>query len=241
MDPRWPAVLWTVRHGQSAAGPGRTADLPLTRLGQEQSDALGRWFAAMPAADRPGLLLTSPHRCARQTAERIAEAGGLPDPDVEIAVDERLRDRELGLLVGLSASDVEERFPEQAALRQTVGELYYRPPGGESWCDVLLRLRHLVDGLSLHHAGRRVLLVTHEGVVIALRYVLEGLTEEELLAGARGHGVAHCAVTSYLAEVEGLELERFNFVAPLLDAGAPVTRRREAPVAAAEGGRPGSS
>lgn len=221
MDARWPAALWVVRHGQSAA---QGADRPLSPLGETQADALGRWFAAMPPAARPEVLLTAPGRCARQTAERIVGAGGLADPDLEPATDERLRGRELGLLDGVPPAALQERFPEHAALRHALGDFYHRPPAGESWCDLLLRLRQLLDGLALHHPGRRVLLVTHELPVLGIRYALEGLTEEEVLALARAHEVAHCSVTSYAPEAASLELQRFNFVAPLLDAGAPVTR-----------------
>ena len=71
----------------------RDVDVPLSGLGATQSDALGRWFAAMPANARPDVLLVSPYLRARQTAERIIGAGGLaPDASSPIA-DERLRRR----------------------------------------------------------------------------------------------------------------------------------------------------
>jgi hypothetical protein len=30
--------------------------------------------------------------------------------------------------------------PEQAEMRTRLGKFYHRPPSGESWCDVILRL-----------------------------------------------------------------------------------------------------
>jgi broad specificity phosphatase PhoE len=69
MQQRWPARLWVVRHGESAGNVARDAaqaagharidiadrdvDVPLSALGAEQSEALGRWFAAMNLAERP--------------------------------------------------------------------------------------------------------------------------------------------------------------------------------------------
>ena len=57
------------------------------------------------------------------------------------AVDERLRDRELGILDALTAHGVDVRLPAEAARRRWLGKFYYRPPGGEAWTDVALRLR----------------------------------------------------------------------------------------------------
>jgi 2,3-bisphosphoglycerate-dependent phosphoglycerate mutase len=229
VEPRCPASLWVVRHGQCAPS-GAARDAPLTALGEEQSAALGRWFAAMPAGRRPTLALTSPYLRARQTARRVAEAGGLADAEHEIVVDERLRERDLGILDGLSRPAILERHPEQESLRQRLGDFYYRPPGGESWCDVVLRLRSVVESLAVQHPGGRILLVTHESGVLSLRYILERFTEEEILAEARSHDVANCAVTSYVLAGDRLELERFNVVSPLMHAGAPVTRRPDSSV-----------
>src|SRR5687768_10722188 len=128
MELSWPATLWIVRHGQIAhAGavtdpPQRDLELPLSPLGEAQASALGRWFAAMPAAQRPTVVLASPYRRARRTGERIAEAGGLANPDVEIVPDERLREKEPGILDRAGPAEVKERFPEQADLRQRLGD-----------------------------------------------------------------------------------------------------------------------
>ena len=39
-----------------------------------------------------------------------------------------------------------------------------------------------MDTIALHYAGRRVMIVAHQVVVLCLRYVIENLTEEEILA-----------------------------------------------------------
>ena len=89
-------------------------------------------------------------------------------------------------------------------------------------------VRGALDTISLHYGGRRVLILTHQVVVLCMRYLLENLTEDEILAIDRQGDVANCAVTEYRyaraprAHSE-LVLERYNFVAPLEHAGAPVT------------------
>ena len=249
MSSPWPARLWIVRHGQSAgnvardrahaAGLGeidldiRDVDVPLSDLGHEQSEALGKWFAALPKDERPTVVLTSTYLRAQQTATAIAEAGGLAEVDLALCIDERLREREFGVLDRLTTQGIEARYPDQAEARRRLGKFYHRPPGGESWCDVILRLRAALDTLSLHHRDERVLIVGHQVVVLCLRYLLESMTETEILAIDAEGDVANCGVTTYFQHGEGgLTLEAYNFVAPLEDEGAPVTAAPDAKVAA---------
>src|SRR5205085_3574002 len=117
-----------------------------------------------------------------------------------------------------------------AALRRSIGKFYHRPPGGESWCDVILRLRSVSDTLALEHAGRRVLAVCHSVVVLCFRYLIERMNEEQILAIDRGPEVANCSITSYERAGARLELRRFNFVAPLEQQGAPVTSEPDVPL-----------
>ncbi|GAC1647674.1 MAG: histidine phosphatase family protein [Gemmatimonadaceae bacterium] len=252
LDTRWPQRLWIVRHGESAGNVARDAaqraqlpvidiaerdaDVPLSALGVRQSAAVGRWFARMPADERPRIVLASPYLRARQTAGLMRAAGALAPDAPDAIVDERLREREFGILDRLTRLGIERSYPDQAELRGRVGKFYYRPPGGESWCDVILRLRSALDTISLHHQGERVLVVGHQVIVLCLRYLLEQMTEESLLAVDRASDVANCSVTEYAVESgeEGahLALRAFNFVAPLEAEGTPVTAGADAPVAA---------
>ena len=102
---------------------------------------------------------------------------------------------------------------------------------------MILRLRSALDTLSLHHAGQRVLIVGHQVVVLCLRYLLESLDEEEILAIDAAADVANCSVTEYVFDANAgdggdLSLARYNFTAPLERAGAPVTSAPGADVAA---------
>lgn len=249
---RWPSRLWIVRHGESAgnvardaahaAGQGdiaiktRDVDVPLSQLGEQQSKALGRWFAAMPVNERPEIVLTSPYLRARATAELIQQSSGLADEFSDYTRDERLREKEFGILDRLTRLGIEQRHPEQAASRRLLGKFYFRPPAGESWCDVILRLRSVLDTVSLHYEGKRVLIVGHQVVVLCMRYLLEHMDEATILAIDAKGDVANCAVTEYALQPGkdggSLVLQKYNFVAPLEREGAPVTSRPDANVAA---------
>lgn len=252
MRSRWPHRLWIVRHGESAGNVARDlahaqglsridiahrdVDIPLSERGAEQARALGRWFAALPAGERPEVVLTSPYVRAMRTAELIAAEGGLVPGTPVHCVDERLREREFGILDGLTTLGIAELEPKQAEFRRILGKFYHRPPGGESWADVILRLRSALDTLSLHHAERRVLIVGHQVVVLCLRYLLENMTEQQILAVDKEGDVANCSITEYSFDPavgpDGkLALMRYNFVAPLERQGAPVTTAPDANVA----------
>jgi broad specificity phosphatase PhoE len=253
MQQRWPQTLWIVRHGESAGNVARDAaqaanaaridiglrdvDVPLSALGVEQATALGHWFADMPEAERPDVLLVSPYLRARQTAEHITRAGRFGEGLTGPRMDERLREKEFGLLDRLTRIGIEQEFPEHAQLRAHVGKFYHRPPSGESWCDVIFRLRSALDTISLHYGGRRVLLVGHQVVVLCLRYLLEELDEERILQIDREADVANCGVTEYRFDPAqgpsgGMALHRYNFTAPLSREGTPVTAEPDPQAAA---------
>ncbi|MBO9560260.1 MAG: histidine phosphatase family protein [Caulobacter sp.] len=229
------------RDAADAAGLGRIdiadrdMDVPLSDLGHEQARALGRWFANLPGDERPKTLMASPYLRAVQTSQDIRAEGGLSAE--RFCIDERLREKEFGVLDRLTRVGIEAQFPDQAEARRLLGKFYHRPPGGESWCDVILRLRSLLDTISLHHGGDRVLIVAHQVVVLCLRYLLESLTEAEILAIDKQADIANCGVTEYRFDPScgpdgGLKLTRYNFTAPLERQAAPVTAAPDANVAA---------
>jgi broad specificity phosphatase PhoE len=250
LEQKWPQTLWIVRHGQSAgnvardaaelgamttvASAGRDVDAPLSPLGDQQAQALGHWFAALPVQERPEIVFSSSYLRARQTADRLLRALHGPSPEgddpEEIACvrDERLREKEFGILDRLTPLGIREKYPELAEQRLHVGKFYFRPPGGESWCDVILRLRSFLDMLRRECRGDRVLVVAHQVIVNCMRYLLERLDERQILAIDRRGDVPSCGITSYVfgprAGRRGkLVLHLENFVSPLREADAPVT------------------
>lgn len=251
---RWPSQLIIVRHGQSAGNIARDAahdaradrialserdaDVPLSALGVEQATSLGKWFASHPEEERPEILLSSPYLRAFQTAQHFRASGGTQEKE-PICFDERLREKEFGILDGLTTTGIQNLFADQAEFRRLLGKFYHRPPGGESWCDVILRLRSVMDTISLHYAGRRVMIFTHQVVVLCLRYIIEAMDEARILGIDREGDVANCAITDYRYDARAgsqgaLVLQRYNVTAPMEQDATPVTKAPDA-IAGARG------
>ena len=108
-----PQTFWVVRHGQSASNVARDAaeanglhvidiatrdiDVPLSGLGRRQSQSLGHWFGSLPLQEQPQVLLCSPYVRARETAHLLLDSGGITHA-VKLRMDERLREKEFGIL-----------------------------------------------------------------------------------------------------------------------------------------------
>ncbi|MEU8812961.1 histidine phosphatase family protein [Actinoplanes sp. NPDC048796] len=228
---QWLAV---VRHGQSTGNvtaqaaeeggaevieiPERDADVPLSDLGREQAEAVGEHLGRQA----PDVAVVSPYLRTRQTA-RLA----LGDRGVPLIVDERLRDRELGVLDLLTGRGVQARLPDEARRRSRLGKFYYRPPGGESWADVLLRLRALLREVREDYPEGRVVLFAHEATVLLVRYLAERLDEAELMAIAHRTTIANCSISSWRREGDLLVPEAFNAVDHLHREGTQPTRQED--------------
>ena len=251
-EQKWPNALWVVRHGESAGNVAREAaeaaglplidmrtrdvDVPLSPLGEHQATALGHWFRKLPADAQPTIVLASPYVRARETARRLLEAAGIDLKEITFVTDERLREREFGIFDRLTRVGIEEKYPDLAEARTALGKFYFRPPGGESWCDVILRLRSVIGSITRDYRRERVLVISHQVVVNCFRYLLERMTEEEILAIDKAKEIANCSVTSYefnptLGRHGKLALQLYNFCAPLEEAGAPITTKPDVPVA----------
>jgi broad specificity phosphatase PhoE len=218
-----PSAIWLVRHAESMGnvadaraheqGAGRLElhvrdpEVPLSETGCAQARALGRWMADRPPDERPTAVLSSPFTRALRTAQLATEPLGLP-----VRADERLRERDFGAFDGMTGAGIREEYPEEARRRDLLGKFYYRPPGGESWADVALRIRSLLATEALRHDGERLMVVAHQAVIMVFRYVLEELTEQELLDVDRRERVANASVTRYETTDGGLRLVRFNAV-----------------------------
>jgi broad specificity phosphatase PhoE len=227
------ALQWLtlVRHGESTGNLAyqavqgtdaeetgiaeRDADIPLSETGREQAAALGHWLAALPEDQRPTRVLTSPYVRAIDTARIALEQAPF---DVEIRVDERLRDRDQGIMEGLTPLGIRHRHPEEAERLHRIGKFYYRPPGGESWTDLALRLRSLYRDLEQEAAGERVLVAAHDAIVVMTRYLVENLSEREVLEIEKTP-VANCSVTRWRQDEGRLRAVSYNDCAHLSGAG----------------------
>jgi probable phosphoglycerate mutase len=235
---RGAAQLTLVRHGESVGNVAATAaeragleiidlatrdaDTPLSSRGAEQAHAFGTWLRDCAQGTGPQIVWCSPYVRAVQTATIALEAAR---SDLTLRLDERLRDRELGILDLLTTTGVDARYPAEAARRRHLGKFYYRPPGGESWADLALRIRTFLSDLDGLEDGRRVLIVAHDAVIMTIRYVCEALTEQGVLDLARHAPVRNATVTRLVRNaVDGTwALAAFNEDDHLEREGAPKT------------------
>lgn len=225
--------MWLARHGESVANIAATraeqdgldaipidirdADVPLSHTGEDQAAALGAWVAQHRSA--LDTFWVSPYLRARQT---LTIALGESSPSPRVIVDERLRDRELGILDLLTTHGLARLHPDEAERRRRLGKYYHRPPGGESWADVALRLRSfLVDAMDA--PGETALIVAHDAVVMLILSLLLPLEESQLLEFAASHTVLNASVTHLVRRDAGWDLIEFSTVDHLQSEGAPVT------------------
>jgi len=124
-------------------------DIPLDDEGLRQADMLGHAFARVDI-DR---VRTSDLMRSVQTAEPIARYSG-----AKLQIDKRLRERSFGSWEGLPFDEFRHRSPSP----ENMDELFtFRPPGGESFKDVWVRLDPVVHELRREEVDTVV--VTHGG------------------------------------------------------------------------------
>ncbi|GLY93618.1 histidine phosphatase family protein [Actinoplanes sp. NBRC 103695] len=216
--------LILLRHGQSAAnvafpaadaqghvdsgltGPDR--DVELTDLGRAQAEAVGAWLAGLPADRVPEVPITSPYLRARETWRIAAEASGLSFPPA--LTDERLVDRLLGDLEMMTRAAVARDFPDEARFHGTV-DFQWKPPNGESFGDIRVRLTSFLEDINTEHAGRRVVVTAHDAVVLMMRAVVEGL-DWDAVTDVSAAGVRNASISVFDGRSGTLVLDRYNTV-----------------------------
>ena len=138
-------------------------DSPLTPLGLAQSRALAERLKGYSIS----ALYSSDLGRARATAQIIADQIGL-----DIEVNPRLRERNLGIFQGLTKIQVKQKFPVEYRLYKS-GDVDYVVPQGESIRQRFECVVGCFNELAIRHSDEQIAVVTHAGVLTAmLRHVL---------------------------------------------------------------------
>ena len=173
-------TVYLARHGETVWNAedryqGRL-DSPLTDTGRAQAEA-----AALTMRGR-GIerLLCSPLGRARDTARVVENALGL-----RAEIDADLAESDIGRWEGLTRDEVESAYPGELARREE-DRLRYRPPGGESLVDMLVRARAVAGRLD----GRTTLIVGHSAINRVLVAALIGW-EDRIADIYQPHHVIH--------------------------------------------------
>jgi len=137
----------------------------------------------------------------------------------EVVLDERIREKEFGILDGLTKEGIKMLHPHEKERKELNGKYYYRPPGGESYPDVNLRVHDFI-GMMLRECGsENVLVVCHSVVVLSFRRLLERLTEKDVLGvdADKEREPKNCSITWYTFDASHgppgkLRLKEYNVV-----------------------------
>lgn len=224
LEQKWPSRLVLARHGESKhnvllaaarkageesyGGAQRDMSSPLTERGRRQAECVAEHLAG----ERFDRIFSSPYRRCRRTAELIRAR--LAEPPAPL-LEERLREREFGIWDGLTRAGRMARHPEEFRRFRLVGKYYYRPPGGESYPDVGLRVHSFLGTLARECRGQAVLVITHSVVVLVFRRLLERLSESELLRidADPEMEIRNCSLTEYRYDAAARKLRLLEFAA----------------------------
>ena len=201
------AEIILIRHGETQWNTeGRWqghADSPLTGNGIQQARALAQRLSILPFS----ALYSSDLGRALETASIIAEATGH-----DVIADPRLRERNMGVLQGLTAEEMKEKYPEEFA-QYRVKMAEYVIPDGES---ANQRARINIDYLShiaQNHMGECAVVVTHGGVLNNMfRYVLKIPPE-----GSRKYHIYNTAINSFVYDGKDWKLRTWGDISHYAD------------------------
>ena len=151
--------LILVRHGETHLNrDGRIQginDTSLDEVGRSQAQAVARALSR----DVPFHLYASPIARARETAQIISQALGVPSDTVA-----EFREADAGELEGLTGAEMRERYPEFAERwAEDLGTA--QMPGGESLAQVQDRAWQAVGRISDAHGEGTVVAVSHNFVI----------------------------------------------------------------------------
>jgi probable phosphoglycerate mutase len=203
------AIVYThliaIRHGETEwNSEGRLQGHLNSVLNQEgltQADALG----ARLARERLDLLISSDLGRALQTASAIATRTGL-----EILVEPRLRERNLGIFQGLTQAEAESRYPDEY-LHFKSNDPEFVIPEGESMRQLYERCVACFADLAERHAGMTLAAVTHGGVLAMLYRHATAMP----LEAPRDFPLHNSGVNRFRRRMDAWELQHWGDIAHL--------------------------
>ena len=153
------------------------SDPPLSEAGAADAGRLATSLGSTLDAD--WMVVTSPSRRARATAEAIATAAGV----VRVQVDDRWREADLGVAEGRTYDELAADHPDVAAAL-VAGDLAIDWPGGETHRALALRVAAAWDALL--ERGRSAVIVTHAGPLLHAHAIAtrRAIDPDDLLAPA---------------------------------------------------------
>ncbi|MGA2793410.1 MAG: histidine phosphatase family protein [Roseiarcus sp.] len=194
-----------VRHGETAWNrEGRIQghlDSPLNADGIAQA----RTLAERLRMESFAALISSDLGRARRTAQYISMRTGHT-----VIVDTRLRERQYGIFEGLTRSEAKSVYPDVYA-RYEDESVTYAIPGGESAEECFLRNLECLQELADRYPDRRIVVVTHGGVLDGLYRHVMGLPH----VGSRAFAIVNASLNRFTYENDVWRLDRWGDVGHL--------------------------
>lgn len=198
-------AIVVIRHGRAQGNAHHRfigqSDVPLEPEGHHQARLVAQRLATATVAR----ILSSDLRRARDTAAPLATLLGLP-----VETDRRLREVDNGDWTGHLPDEIATAWPE--TWRDYVSGHDVQRPGGESWNDVRLRVRAVLEELQ-PQPEETLVVVTHGGpALLAVEWAMGTRLPGNIFTGPLA-GAANSSVT--VIDPAGPRLVAFNDVGHL--------------------------
>ena len=157
-----------VRHASVDSG-GRlcgSLDLPLSPQGRADLAALTR---RVRAAAAPDALFTSTLARAMEVAAALATAWGVPAHPAAWA-----REIDCGDVEGVRLDRIQQQHPDLWARNEAQADDAFAWPAGESYAAFRARILAGLRRAAVDHAGERLAVITHAGVISQVLGVIRG-------------------------------------------------------------------
>ncbi len=172
------------------------SETPLTANGLDQALHTGKGLAQHLL--KPDVIFVSPYLRTQQTLLQIMRGHKELRDKVKIVPDERIRERNIGLLELFSDWKIlNTLYPEQGQLQRLQGSFYYRYPQGESIVDVQSRNRQWFQTLTRDFSEKVVWAITHHLTILSIRSLLERWTPDQFMDADQNHTPRNCSLTIY--------------------------------------------
>ncbi len=153
---RW----WWVRHAPVTANRGRMYGASDPPCDLDDTESFAGLAGHLPAG---AVWVTSHLRRARDTAATILRNRG---ESVEPRIETAFGEQNFGEWQG-TPYDAVDRIPDKPPHRFWFTTPGHRPPGGESFLDLIARVVPVIERLTREHTGRDVVAVAHGGPIRA--------------------------------------------------------------------------
>lgn len=175
--------LLLTRHGQTdwnVAGKFQgVTDIELNQKGMKQAEETREKLRN----EQLDVVISSPLKRAKKTAEIIIKGRDIP-----LIIDQQVKERCFGKFEGKTREEI--NFEELWNYK-----LNKQYEDAESTGAVFERIGNFLERIKEEYQDKTVLLVTHGGIIVPIRAILEGIPEEmEVL---EGFGIDNCEIKEY--------------------------------------------